>query len=788
MIRRVWFVMLAICVLLVVAAVLAITHLRARSAASRLPERGSVSEVIVGCPARVQILIDGRGIPHLESDSETALWFGHGYVHARDRFFQMELARRAGAGRLAEVFGEIALQNDRKMRTLRLAATARRQSASLSMEERRVLEAYASGVNAALQRFGRWIAPEAWLLGLDPEPWRIEDSLTIGLLLQLDLSWAMGEELQRAIELARLGRERAVDLWGWTPSQARAWIPPGEGVKRPRRDHEPITPAMGGFGSNSWAVMAERSATGTPLLANDPHIGVQMPGTFFAIHLRGPRTHVAGVSIAGIPGVVIGHTEEVAWGLTLAMVDDQDLFVLVLDDAGNRELIDGRWSPLRTVAEDIVVRWQETPVLLKVRLSQHGPVVREQRGETLALSWAGHNGPGMASAILGMNRADSVTEAAGAWTGVVGPAMNLVVADSEGRILHQVVGRIPDRGRGAGRLPSPGSDSRWAWSGFRRVAAEARLDPSEGFLATANHDVFGEGDFPEKDRFPGEFAPPWRVRRIRAVLAARSDWTVDDFAAFQGDVVSGRAIAVLRQLRPELEERTGPSAETLKAWDASIDVGSASATLYSEFMLALARAVGGDEARRDGLDWNPLGPEGLVRLLAGGIDQTWWNDVESAGNQGRAEILDRVLDELDRQGQQRPWGEVHQVSFHHPLGGLPFIGKLVADSWSRGPYAVPGGNVTVNGMYWNGNRPYAVTSIPAVRFVADVGHWDDTVLVLPMGQSGRPWSRHYSDQAASWLNLEAVRFPFSREAVERATAARIELVPAPAHKPKVDRE
>jgi penicillin amidase len=504
MIRRVWFVMLAICVLLVVAAVLAITHLRARSAASRLPERGSVSEVIVGCPARVQILIDGRGIPHLESDSETALWFGHGYVHARDRFFQMELARRAGAGRLAEVFGEIALQNDRKMRTLRLAATARRQSASLSMEERRVLEAYASGVNAALQRFGRWIAPEAWLLGLDPEPWRIEDSLTIGLLLQLDLSWAMGEELQRAIELARLGRERAVDLWGWTPSQARAWIPPGEGVKRPRRDHEPITPAMGGFGSNSWAVMAERSATGTPLLANDPHIGVQMPGTFFAIHLRGPRTHVAGVSIAGIPGVVIGHTEEVAWGLTLAMVDDQDLFVLVLDDAGNRELIDGRWSPLRTVAEDIVVRWQETPVLLKVRLSQHGPVVREQRGETLALSWAGHNGPGMASAILGMNRADSVTEAAGAWTGVVGPAMNLVVADSEGRILHQVVGRIPDRGRGAGRLPSPGSDSRWAWSGFRRVAAEARLDPSEGFLATANHDVFGEGDFPEKDRFPGE--------------------------------------------------------------------------------------------------------------------------------------------------------------------------------------------------------------------------------------------------------------------------------------------
>ena len=787
MIRRAWFVLLAIAVLLGVLAVLALTHLRMQAASSRLPERGSVTETVVGCPARVQVMLDERGIPHVESASESALWFSLGYLHARERFFQMELARRAGAGRLAEIFGELALDNDRKMRTLRLAASARRQSALLSSEERRVLESYAAGVNAAIDRFGKWIAPESWLLGDDPEPWQTEDSLTIGLLLQLDLSWAMGEELKRAIELARLGRERAIDLWGWTRAEARAWIPPGEGVSQPRRDYEPITPPMGGFGSNSWAVSPARSAVGRPLLANDPHLGVQMPGSFFAVHLRGPRTHVAGASIAGVPGVIIGHTEDVAWGLTLAMVDDQDLFTIVLDDAGTRELIDGRWQSLRTATEDVSVRWQEAPVLLKVRFSRHGPLVREQRGETLALSWTGFQGPSMASAILGMNRARSVGEAGAAWDRVLGPAMNLVAADSNGHILHQVVGWVPDRGTGAGRLPSPGSDSRWAWSGFRKVAAEPRLDPPNGFVATANHDFFGEGDFPERDRFPGEFEPPWRVRRLRQALAARSDWTVDDFADLQGDVVSGRAIAVLRQLRPEFEERKGTAAEELMAWDAKMDVGSTAATLFSSFMLELEAAVADDEANRDGLEWNPLGQERLLRLLAGGLDDSWWNDVGVSGNQTRTDILDRVLADLDRRGPQKSWGEVHEVTFDHPLTRLSFVRRLAADSWSRGPYAVSGGNVTINAHYWSERSPFAVTSIPAMRFVADVGNWDDTVLVLPVGQSGRPWSRHYSNQISSWLNVEGVRFPFSREAVEAATVVRLELLPSPAEKPKAVR-
>ncbi len=784
MIRRVWFLMLALVVALLLVGVLGLAQLRARSAASRLPERGSIIETLPGCPARVEILLDGRGIPHVNSGSETALWFSQGYLHARDRFFQMEMARRLAAGRLAEVFGETALDSDRKMRVLRVSASARRQAAMLTAGERRELEAYAAGVNAALSKFGKWIAPEIWLLGVEPQPWRIEDSLAIGVLIQLDLSWAMGEELQRALELARLGRDRAVELWGWTPRQARAWIPPGDGVKHPLRDHEPITAPMGGNGSNCWALAPERCVTGRPLLANDPHFGVQMPGAFYAIHLRGPKTHVAGGSIAGMPGVIIGHTEGVAWGLTLSMLDDQDLFVLSLDDSGGRELVDGRWQPLRTVTENIEVRWQPAPVLVKIRLSVHGPLVREQRDESIALAWTGLYGPSFLPAILRTDRADTVEEAAAAWERVISPSMNLLAADTDGHILHQVVGRAPERAKGAGRLPAPGGDSRWAWAGFQPMSANPRrLDPRDGFLASANHDVFGEGDYPERDRFAADFAPPWRYRRIRSVLNARSDWTVDSCVELQGDVMSGRATAILRLLRPDLEALGGPTAEEVMAWDARMMVDSSAALLFSKLMIELEQEIGADEAARDGLGRTPIGPEEVLLLLAGGLDENWWDDVRTAEKENRRQILDRVLERLDGLDEEEPWGEAHQVVFEHALAWIPKAGRLMGGSWGRGPFPVAGGNVTVNAQYWSRRRPFAVTAIPAMRFVADVGNWDETVLVLPVGESGRPWSSHYSDQIETWLDVGERRFVFSREAVEASAVARLELVPEPSTHP-----
>jgi penicillin amidase len=289
--------------------------------------------------------------------------------------------------------------------------------------------------------------------------------------------------------------------------------------------------------------------------------------------------------------------------------------------------------------------------------------------------------------------------------------------------------------------------------------------------------VFGEGDYPERDRFAADFAPPWRYRRIRSALAARTDWTVDSCVELQGDVMSGRAIAVLKLLRPDLEALGGPAAEELMEWDGRMRVDSSAALLFSELMIELGQAIGADEAARDGLARTPIGPEKVLLLLAGGLDEDWWDDVRTAEKEDRRQILGRVLEGLDRLEGGEPWGEAHQVVFEHSLAWIPGAGRLMGGSWSRGPFPVAGDNVTVNAQYWSRSRPFAVTTIPEMRFVADVGNWDETVLVLPVGESGRPWSSHYSDQIVTWLEVGEHRFPFSRKAVEASAVARLELVP-----------
>jgi penicillin amidase len=752
---------------------------RARSGSSRLPERGTVVERIAGCPASVDVVFDRWGIPHLRTDDDRALWFGQGYLHARDRFFQMEMARRRAAGRLAEILGPSALAEDRKLRTWRLSSVAQRQLVQLETAERRALDAYTAGVNAALAAHGRWISPEIWFLGVTPEPWRPEDSLRIGVLLHFSMSWAMGEELQRAVQLSTLGRDRAVDLWGWSPREARRWIPPGEWNTAALRADEPIVPPLEIMGSNAWALASHRSAEGRPLLANDPHLGVQMPGIWFAIHLTAPGINVAGLSVPGAPGVLVGHNERVAWGLTSAMVDDQDLYRITLDDEGKAELIDGNWQALRTVTEEIWVRWRPEPVVEKIRLSKHGPLVREDRNEALALSWSGYEGPNPLRAVLQMDRAQSAEEVADAWLEVHGPTITLVAADVDGHILRETVGSVPRRGRGAGRLPAPGADSAWAWQGLRPLADRMSwVDPASGYLAAANHDPYSEGDVSGSPQVPGEYDAPWRVRRIRHKLSARHDWNVAGCLELQGEVVSDLALVALKQLWPDLDEHGGATARLLSEWDGRMDADAVEPHLFTRLLAELGTQIGNDEALRAGLDRHPIGASELLRLMAGGLDESWWDDVGSPATEDRAAIMTRALTRLDELALSAKWGEVHQVKFEHPFVRIPVLGRFIGRGWSRGPLAVAGDSTTVNANYWRLDDPFAVFAIPSARFVADVGNWDATVLVLPPGQSGRPWSTHYADQLDAWLKVEALSFPFSDEAVAAAAAARLIIEPA----------
>jgi len=776
--RKIWFVTLCCAVTGLAVVVGMLVHVRIRAASSRLPDRGRVVEEVAGCPSDVEVLFDDRGIAHIRAEDERALWFAAGYVHARDRFFQMDMVRRMASGRLAEVLGPRALDIDRKMRIWRVAASARRQASRLAVGERWALEAYTSGVNAALDRQGRWISPEVWMTGLTPEPWQMEDSLSIGLLLQLSMTPAMGQELKRAVELARLGPERATDLWGWTPKAADTWIPPAPPIATPRQEDEAILPGFTAVGSNAWAVAPSLAAGGRALLANDAHLGVAMPGSYYAIHLQSPEIHVAGVSVPGLPGVVIGHNERVAWGVTNALVDDQDLFVLTLDQQRGRELIDGDWHDLRTVTERINVRWMEEPEVVKIRLSERGPLVRERGREVLALEWVGLRGSSSLGAVLDTNRARTVQDVIDAWRDDQGPYYHIVSADRDGHIVQFMGGSVPGRGRGAGRLPSPGQESAWAWKeAIPQSRSMQRLDPEGGFVAAANHDPFLEGDYPNVTPVAGEYAAPWRVRRIRRALAARDDWRIEDFVHLQGDLTSDQAVAFLRQLRPDFDTHGGKSAKILQSWDGRLGLESVAAHVYSRLLIELGIQVGGDDAAGDGLPATPMGPTEVLRLLAGGIDESWWDDVRTVAVEDRTDIVARVLSRLDEEKIVRTWGEVHQVSFEHSFTRVPVIGGWLGRSWSRGPFGLGGDGTTVNANTSSPRGPFSVVAVPAVRMVVEVGDWDRTLLGLPVGQSGRPWSAHYSDQLGDWLQVKPARFPFSTEAVNAATTGRLSLRP-----------
>jgi penicillin amidase len=779
LVRKFWFLALACAVLVLLVTTIVVVVLRVRVASSRLPERGTVVERLPTCPSPAEILFDDRGIAHVRAEDEPALWFSLGYLHARDRFFQMDMARRTATGRLSEVLGARAVAVDHAMKTWRISDAAESQGTRLEVSERWALEAYVDGVNAALGRYGRWVSPESWLIGLDPEPWTIEDSLSLGLLYQISMSPAMGAELERAVELARLGSDRAADLWGWSPDEAHRWVPPAPAVSTPRQPDEPIRPGFSGIGSNAWAVGPARSASGRPLLANDPHLEVSLPGAFYAIHLASPELHVAGLSLPGAPGVFVGHNGRVAWGVTNAMIDDQDLYVLTLDDTRTAELIDGTLQDLRTVTERIAVRWQDEPEVMKIFVSERGPIVRDRGREVVALEWTGLRAPSALESVLETNRATTVHDVAAAWRTSAGPYLHLVAADSGGHILQCLSGRVPDRRYGAGRLPSPGQDSRWAWGGLRTLPDELqRLDPPEGFVAVANHDPFSEGDYPSSRAVPGEYSDPWRVRRIRSVLETRDDWRVSDLLELQGDLRSGLAIALLQQLRPDLEAHPGRAAAELAAWDGRMVAEALAPHLFSRLLIELPQAIGGDDAALSGLPASPIGTGETLRLLAGGMDASWWDDARTTVVEDRSDIVARVLDRLDDTSPRERWGEVHQVSFQHPLARVPVAGRWLGKAWSRGPYAVGGDGSTVNATYWRLRGPFGVIAAPSARFIVDVGNWDDSVLVLSVGQSGRPWSSHYADQLGDWLHLRPAALPFSPAAVDAAAKARLSLVPA----------
>jgi penicillin amidase len=587
------------------------------AAAFRWPlPRTSGTLRLPGLSAPVEVIRDRWGIPHIYAAGTADLFMAQGYVHAQDRLWQMELHRRLGQGQLAEIFGPRALPADRFLRTLGFGRTARREAALLDGSVREAIEAYTRGVNVFLDQRGLRLPLEFMVLRLRPRPWEVADALVFGKVMALNLCENWTTELLRARIIAAVGAGRATLLESGYPQNLPLAIPAlqpyGSRIGEEALEGAQATQvfagaAEAGQGSNAWAVAGSRSATGRPLLANDPHLAIQMPSLWYENHLDGGDIHVTGASIPGSPGVVIGHNERIAWGATNGMTDVQDLYIERFDPADpTRYEFRGAWERAEVVREEIVVRGQSEPVVEEVRVTRHGPVVDTAPAGApggdgavegpLALRWIALQPGQLNRALLALNRAhdwQSFRAALADWTA---PAQNFVYADVDGHIGYALGGAIPVRAQGDGRLPVPGWSGDYEWTGVIPHAELPHvLDPAEGFVVTANNRIVDDS-YPYA--LPGEWLPGYRAARIRALIEQTPAHDASSFARIHRDRRSlpGLQLAALSARLPAATGASARAREIFGAWDGDMAADSIGATIYARFCEKLLAAAYADAA------------------------------------------------------------------------------------------------------------------------------------------------------------------------------------------------
>ncbi|MPY68992.1 MAG: penicillin acylase family protein [Alphaproteobacteria bacterium] len=741
-----------------------------------LPQtQGSIE--LPGLAAAVAVTRDRFGIPRIEAANDADAYFALGFVHAQDRMWQMDFHRRLGAGRLAEVTGPPALALDRHMRTLGLYRLAEAQYAALSPEARAAVDAYAAGVNAWLVRHdGAWPV-EFLALRYAPEPWKPADSLVWGRMMAVFLSRNWREEALAAALLKRL-----------TPEQVDLLLPPYPAGA-------PVTLAAApdplGFGSasNWWLLDGNRTVSGKPLLANDPHLRLRAPSLWYLARVRTPGRTLSGATVPGVPFHVLGHNGHIAWGFTSAETDVEDLFVERVDPGDSERYLTPKGPrPFGTRTETIRVRGAADEAFV-VRTTRHGPVIGDLQpgpdaivkpGEVLALAAAGlRPDDRSAEALYRLNRARNWMAFHTALRDWHSPHLHIAYADTEGRTGMIAPARIPIRRQGAGRAPAPGWDGRFDWTGFVPFEELPQIEnPPSGRLVNANNPVAGDA-YPHplgRNRTAG-----YRARRIEQRLAEKDRHDAASMAEIQRDAVSLAA----RDLLPLMLPLAAPASETarralalLRGWDGAMARDRPEPLIFTAWLRETARTVFADELGALFPHWQGLRPESLRLVLTGRTG--WCNDAttreaEDCGA-GLSAALEAAVAPLAAAHGDDParwrWGDVHVARLDHPvLGRVPAIGGL----FGMRP-AVDGGAFTVNRAQSdtaNIRAPFAAIHGAGFRAVYDLAALDASGFIVATGQSGHVLSRHYRDMTARWRDNALLRI--GPEA--GADAERLTLVP-----------
>ena len=804
--------------------------------------RGSLPEIdgerfLPGIAAPVEVIRDDHGVPHIVAETEEDALFALGFVHAQDRMWQMEMNRRIGAGRLAEVLGSAALDTDRLLRVLGLNHRAKASLEHLRPASKHAIAAYVRGVNAWMETRTGPLPPEFLVLGFEPEPWSAVDSALLPKIMSLDLAREWTRDRMRMRLSKVLTRDRIIDFYtpyradkprGVLParagaSSAAATAGAGSAAERAFRPGTTETPGNaslaietaladrsisrvlsalprrgGHLGSNGWVVDGTRSSTGKPLLANDPHLGLTAPSIWYLAHLSWPGVDVVGATLPGMPGVVLGHNGRVAWGFTNTGPDVQDLFVESVDPSDpSRYLSPDGWRAFDVRRERIRVK-DGDDVVLEVRESRHGPVLGDMErgpGESdrsdpvLSFAWTALREDDLTlQAGLGLAHARDWESFVANVRDFHSPQQNITYADVDGNIGFLAPGLIPIR-RGhrderPGTMPRPGWEAGHDWRGFVPFEELPRVyNPPGGTIVTANHQIVPD-DYPHHLTF--EWAGGYRAQRIMERLAERRRHDVAGFRALQQDRISLFARALLPRLRglavPSGAGETAARAHALlDGWDGAMDPDRPEALVFHAWIWEFARLVSADELGDYQQDaWGRKGPFIQRVLEERGV---WCDDVDTASVEACDEMLaralvvamDRVAGDHGDDPDAWRWGDEHlAIAEHRPFADTP-LAPLFNLS---GP--APGGIYAVNAFSFSpleDERPFASTHGPSFRAIYDLADLERSLFVQSTGQSGNVLSPWYRSFEKGWRDGEYVTIPTERAAYESNAAGRLRLVP-----------
>ena len=782
--------------------------------------------VFSGIHEPVEIIFDRYGVPHIYAANEDDLYFAQGYVHAQERLWQMEFNRRLGSGQLAEIFGELAVETDRFCRRLGMHRAAAAGAVNLPEHDRRILEYYARGVNAYIERNKHNLPIEFTVLHFKPEPWQIADSIQWAKMMGWNLGGNWETEVIRARLVALLGAERAAKLEAGYDPKHPLIVPPGveyQGVNLGMLEQYEQLKEMSGFGmigaSNNWVVDGTMSTTGLPILCNDPHLGQAAPSIWYECHLVAGDIDVIGASFPGTAGVVIGHNQYIAWGITNAVSDVQDLYIEKFNPENPHQYeYQGKWEEAQIIREEIKVRGSKTPLIEEVRITRHGPILTKlphantdnsakagQNGAQseaaalpLALRWTGLEQCKITSALDKLDRATNWEEFKEALRDWDVPPQNLIYADNEGNIGYVMAGAIPIRAKGQNLLPSPGWTGEYEWTGFIPFdELPQTYNPEQHFIVTANNRVVD-------DSYPYYITNEWlngyRAQRIRDLLTSKGKLAPEDMAKIQGDQYALPAVAIVPHL---LKLQTNAALEkaaknVLRTWNYVLAPDSAAAAIYATFLhkleiIVFGAMLGDDETlihgylgRGDNIlaltnGYASRSKPLLIRLLNEHDDswfensaipngpRSWDNALASAFTAAVEELRENFGDEITRW----QYGKIHTLTYNHVLGMVKPLEKV----FNRGPYPLGGDIDTVNMGASAFHQPEVVIVVPSYRQIVNLADMQDSLSGHAPGQSGHIASKHYADFIKPWLNVELHPMLFERNMIEANAEGTLSLMP-----------